>query len=78
MAQPRTLLPETEHKPVLQDLVGMKIIEVITYLPGEIKSIKLLDATEQVHEITIVQIDSSYFSVKLDDEEVTYITIDES
>lgn len=74
MAKPRTLFPETEKKPELLDLVGMKITGVTTYLPGELKTIQLTDATEQVHELTVVQVDPSYISVKLDDEEVTYIT----
>lgn len=69
----RTLFPELERKLDTRDLIGLKVVQVITDLHDTVRAIQLVDEKEEMHEITFFPVDSSYIAVKLDNHEVVNI-----
>jgi hypothetical protein len=57
----------------IKDLIGLKIIKVISNLHDSVKSIQCEDEHGETHEITFHRIDSFYVAVKLDGTEILNI-----
>ena len=57
----------------IKDLIGLKIIKVISNLHDSVKSIQCEDEHGEIHEITFHPIDASYIAVKLDSTEILNI-----
>ena len=65
----KQLFPELDEKS-MTDLIGLKIVKVVSDLHDAIKVIQCEDEKGELREITFAPVDSSCIAVKLDDIEV--------
>ena len=68
----KPMFPELE-KTSIKDLIGLKIVKVISSLHDTIQVIQCQDEHGEIHEVTFHPIDSSYIAVKLDGTEILNI-----
>jgi hypothetical protein len=67
------MFPELKNETGIKDLIGLKIIKVISNLHDAIHIIQCEDEHGEIHEITFHPIDSSYIGFKLDGAEILNI-----
>ena len=67
------MFSELRNETGIKDLIGLKIVKVISSLHDVVRSIQCEDEQGEIHEITFQPIDSSYIAVELDGTEIMNI-----
>jgi hypothetical protein len=68
----KPLFPELK-KTGMKDLIGLKVVKVVSSLHDVVRSIQCEDEQGELHEITFRAVDTCYIAIELDGTEILNI-----